>query len=865
MEVVSTDVTTQSSTQINSSSNQTTASTSQELECSSIHQLSGSASSGPALLSEDSTALQSSAPQLPEDETNRIIENLFSSAQIDKMHHFHKCRNTGCNGISKEEMDRVKMTKKKDRFQHEWLFKRETCFCPQTGIWWLVYVENEGMYCLLCRKHKSKSAQNRSETFSSDPSTRFKWSTVKEHMTCAKHQTTVKNELLNRVSHFQKQVDEKESSKVVVLQEAFHAVYWLAKESIANRKITSLLELMELLGLEELKYFAHRSRGSLREIFLTIGNTVRDHICGKLQEQSFYGLLVDDMADVSNEEQMLAFVQYFDVDLARLECKFSFTANVLEESASADATTLHGVITEQLQALKIPLKNLRGLATDGASVMTGKTRGLAALLKKDVISLVAVHCVCHRLALACTDTNEELAMIKAVETEVTQLWKIFDNSPKKLAAYLKVQEEMKQLTLGAKANKRIGKRLKKACKTRWLSFDNAIAAVCSDLPSILQTLCQLKADPSCYGLLKKLMKVKKIGTIYILREVLPVLSDLSRVFQQGTINFAHIKPSITVCKEKLVALVDSKSPIKKLQDDLAEGGTLAVTEIKFSSKDIEYLENLLKNYVNGLVKNITKRFKDATPVLTAMQVFDKTAIPPKESDDFMEYGQEHIDVLASHYFPGDEVSQTQLQAEWKLIKYDLLTWKLPQTVKDGKLSCAEWVMQQLVKQKFSYRGHFPLMISVVEALLVIPVSNAWPERGASKVKLIKNRLRSLLKGDMLNSLMHISLNGPPVTSEEGRQVIKDSVVSWLAAKNRKKLPSVHPSVPTAAGPSTQPKPAEHSTHTQATQTVVEEIAEQVQVDDEVTLAAEKLGLPLDDEVDDHESDESDYYSDFEDD
>ena len=99
-----------------------------------------------------------------------------------------------------------------------------------------------------------------------------------------------------------------------------------------------------------------------------------------------------------------------------------------------------------------------------------------------------------------------------------------------------------------------------------------------------------------------------------------------------------------------------------------------------------------------------------------------------------------------------------------------------------KLSCAEWVMQQLVKQKFSYQGHFPLMVTVVEALLVIPVSNAWPERGASKVKLIKNCLRSLLKGDMLNSLMHISLNGPQVTSEDGKQVIKDSVVSWLAAK-----------------------------------------------------------------------------------
>ena len=37
--------------------------------------------------------------------------------------------------------------------------------------------------------------------------------------------------------------------------------------------------------------------------------------------------------------------------------------------------------------------------------------------------------------------------------------------------------------------------------------------------------------------------------------------------------------------------------------------------------------------------------------------------------------------------------------------------------------------------------------------------------------------------------------------------------------------------------------------------MVEELAEQLRVDDEVTLAAEKLGLPLD-EVDDHNSDES---------
>ena len=69
-----------------------------------------------------------------------------------------------------------------------------------------------------------------------------------------------------------------------------------------------------------------------------------------------------------------------------------------------------------------------------------------------------------------------------------------------------------------------------------------------------------------------------------------------------------------------------------------------------------------------------------------------------------------------------------------------------------------------------------------ENVSVTPISNAWPERGASKLKLIKNRLRSLLKRDMLNSPLHISLNGPKVTSDDGKQVMKESVVSWLAGK-----------------------------------------------------------------------------------
>ena len=58
------------------------------------------------------------------------------------------------------------------------------------------------------------------------------------------------------------------------------------------------------------------------------------------------------------------------------------------------------------------LTNLKGLATDGASVMTGKKNGVATKLKELNPVLISVHCICHKLALACTDTNKEIDYIK---------------------------------------------------------------------------------------------------------------------------------------------------------------------------------------------------------------------------------------------------------------------------------------------------------------------------------------------------------------------------------------------------------------------------------------------------------------------
>ena len=86
------------------------------------------------------------------------------------------------------------------------------------------------------------------------------------------------------------------------------------------------------------------------------------------------------------------------------------------------------------------------------------------------------------------------------------------------------------------------KKLKKACRTRWLSFNNSVSALYEDLPAVLLTLSSLpEPDSMAYGLLENIHR-KFIATLYLLNSVLPHLTYLSVVFHKGKVNFGHIQP-----------------------------------------------------------------------------------------------------------------------------------------------------------------------------------------------------------------------------------------------------------------------------------------------------------------------------------
>ena len=102
------------------------------------------------------------------------------------------------------------------------------------------------------------------------------------------------------------------------------------------------------------------------------------------------------------------------------------------------------------------------------------------------------------------------------------------------------------------------------------------------------------------------------------------------------------------------------------------------------------------------------------------------------------------------------------------------------------LTTTDWTLQRLLARRKTYQDTYSELLMVAEAAWTMPLSNCWPERGGSAIKRIKTRMRSRLTDDMLNALMHVSINGPSFGTEECTDIVQRVAEIWLSAKNRRK-------------------------------------------------------------------------------
>ena len=463
------------------------------------------------------------------------------------------------------------------------------------------------MFCSLCRCTNTLQPSNESKVWNCEPNVLYRPDTVRNHMypsvdaARTMHGDTIQSELLLTSSYFVRREKEIEDQRDGVLTKVLCSIYWLCKEEVAHGKLNSMLKLLEIIGLTDIKDFTKKSNTVLKELVLTLGDQLMEVIIQEIKKSNVYGLLTDEVTDLSNTLQLVTFIKYYDQNLGDAGTHFVDVSDVFEGSVDTTATaeTIHDCLINLLNSLDLKIQNARAFTSDGASVMTGHQSGVAARLSEheNCQTMLSVHCMCHRLALACSDTGDELTYIQEYEKTLLQLWKFFKNSPKRLKIYIKTALSMRDFdTLPAKRKKNIVKRVKKTCRTRWLSLLASVDAIYEEYVGLTHCLRSIQEQDKssggamASGLLKKMDSVEFLGLFYTMKFMLPSLTAHSKTFQTGAVNFSRIRPNLEKAKAQLQNTATQQTVLKNLKSDM--NGRLALCELNMSGHQEKVMKHL---------------------------------------------------------------------------------------------------------------------------------------------------------------------------------------------------------------------------------------------------------------------------------
>ena len=101
--------------------------------------------------------------------------------------------------------------------------------------------------------------------------------------------------------------------------------------------------------------------------------------------------------------------------------------------------------------------------------------------------------------------------------------------------------------------------MKEAKDVRWLSHDQAVQTIQITLPAVLTALEQEgteNGEPVAIGLVRVMKCYEFVACLYLMCDVSPHLSHLSRLFQAEYIQVSTIRPYLSACIKSLTSYQD---------------------------------------------------------------------------------------------------------------------------------------------------------------------------------------------------------------------------------------------------------------------------------------------------------------------
>ena len=435
---------------------------------------------------------------------------------------------------------------------------------------------------------------------------------------------------------------------------------------------------------------------------------------------------------------------------------------------------------------------LVAFGADGASVNLGKKAGLAALLRKEVPYLVDFHCLPHRLELALLGLQKSCKSVDDVYSVLHLTWKTYHYSPKSVRALKSIADEL-QINILKPTQVR---------GTRWLPHVSRALNVLVGSPAkstesgqysaVLMHMEDLSVNSKVADIqgrarhiVQKMKDVHFAAFCHFLADLFAILSRLSLQMQRNDIILPTVVSLLNETMVRIECLTSRPVPdghLTKFLQTVENGpsfqGVVLRGSLEGKSKRggvmTGSLQSEIETAVNLCTKGLSERFEillhaneckpsseapatDYGPreVVRDMLVFNVDAWPTRSSD-LMDYGREEVQRLSNWF----EVALQRAGCNTKNIKDQWVSLKIQVNSQFRKLDYVN--LWATLLTKVPYKEDFKDVLHLVEILLVLPISAAQCERAVSSQNRIKSSTRATLSVSVLEDLIRLSSEGPPV-------------------------------------------------------------------------------------------------------
>lgn len=677
---------------------------------------------------------------------------------------------------------------------------------------WLVYsISKDSVYCFCCKIFgKSVSSLSTLNGFSD-------WQhlslTLKRHETSVSHSENVKswvqlnNMLKNKTTVNQMQLRLLESEKKQwcdVLERIIAVIKFLSHQCLAFRGSSKILyehdngnflKAIEMIASFDsvMREHIHRIQSSKsdssrmthylgdqiqNEIIDLLGTNIKNYILNKVRESKYFSIILDCTPDVSHTEQITVVIRYV---LLNNETKnVAICENFIGfcPITSSTGESLLNFVLDLFSQLNLNIENLRGQGYDNGSNMRGKHNGLQKKILEINNRAFYVPCSAHSLNLVVNDaaniTHETVNFFNIIQ----DIYVFFSSSTKRWSIICKHLPNLKLKALSA---------------TRWSSRIDAVKPLRYHLEKIFDALLEISGDSlewdcttshKAHSLALNIQNYRFICSVVIWFDILNEINALSKMMQSPTMNnqicinlLNKLIGKFTEYRtdehfEMVLAEASKVAHELNVETDFPSINTIRPrrkpTQFQYEHSDevlvdpkIKYRVEFYFRVLDQTITSLKDRFEELKTFTDVFGFFSNNLFN-YSNDELIKHCKDLNLKLKDDSSSESDIDGIDLFNEIIALKLHFA---------ENQSNDPQTLLQYLFTNDLI--STFPNTAVALRILLTLPVSVASGERSFSKLKIIKNYLRSTMLQQRLSYLAIVSIEHEILDSLDTRKLIQD--------------------------------------------------------------------------------------------